>query len=851
MSLWRFGATLLLCALAACSDDASGGDDGDAGLDGSGAGDAGGGDAVEAGDAEGSGGVDEARAYEATIRWTSYGVPHIVGSDWVNASYGAGYAFAEMHTCVLADQIVKVRSERARWFGRGENDEHVNSDFGFLALGVMSDAELLFPELDAEEQAMLRAYVAGYNEFLEVTPSEDLPGWCAGEPWVSPITEIDLFAYYLNLGERSSGIPLLEFIATAQPPGSQKANDMPRYTWDDMPDFRALAGGSNGWALGSEYTANGRGMVLSNSHFPTQGDLQWFEQHVTIPGEYDGYGVSLMGVVVLNMGITEHVSWSHTVSPGPRLTGYLLDLDPDDPTAYLVDGERREMTSETYAIQVKQDDGSLAEESRTLWSTHWGPMLNVPPAGWAPTIGISFRNANQRNTRMIAQWLAMNRATNLDEFEQSFRDIGGIPWVHTVAADPEGRAFFTDAAVLPALSDEAVDRHIAAMQIDPLTQLALSIGFYLLDGGTSVNEWDETRDPSRPGLEPYSAAPKLTRTDFVSNSNDNHWMTNALEPLVGFPYLYGGERAPLTFPRTRMSQRMLLEEGAESARGEDGVFELREMLDAAMVGRAILAEVLLEDVVARCTGVTTVTVSQRGSDVEVDVQEACAALTGWDGRLELESRGAAVWREFLVSYDSEVLSGADGADELYANAFDPDAPIDTPAGLAAAPADAEDPALLALGAAALALEAAGIAPDAALGDIQLFPRGGELLPRSGGWDLEGAFSIADYRPKSSRVDSTVTEGVARGRVISERSGLTDEGYIVNGGNSWVAGMHFTDEGRDCLALSAYGQTDDPSSPHYLDQARLFTEYGWRPCLIDEDAILADPELRVIELSTAE
>ena len=50
--------------------------------------------------------------YHATIRWTSYGIPHIEAKDLRSLAFGQGYAFATQNVCVLADQIVKVRSER-------------------------------------------------------------------------------------------------------------------------------------------------------------------------------------------------------------------------------------------------------------------------------------------------------------------------------------------------------------------------------------------------------------------------------------------------------------------------------------------------------------------------------------------------------------------------------------------------------------------------------------------------------------------------------------------------------------------------------------------------------------------
>src|SRR5262245_7408838 len=48
-------------------------------------------------------------AYRATIRWTSHGIPHVTATDLGGLAYGQGYAFATLHVCTLADQIVKLR----------------------------------------------------------------------------------------------------------------------------------------------------------------------------------------------------------------------------------------------------------------------------------------------------------------------------------------------------------------------------------------------------------------------------------------------------------------------------------------------------------------------------------------------------------------------------------------------------------------------------------------------------------------------------------------------------------------------------------------------------------------------
>ncbi|WP_285220562.1 penicillin acylase family protein, partial [Pseudomonas aeruginosa] len=53
----------------------------------------------------------------ADIRWTAYGVPHIRAKDERGLGYGIGYAYARDNACLLAEEIVTARGERARYFG--------------------------------------------------------------------------------------------------------------------------------------------------------------------------------------------------------------------------------------------------------------------------------------------------------------------------------------------------------------------------------------------------------------------------------------------------------------------------------------------------------------------------------------------------------------------------------------------------------------------------------------------------------------------------------------------------------------------------------------------------------------
>src|SRR5262245_26146862 len=71
-----------------------------------------------------------AGGYQATIRETSYGIPHILANDMASAAAALGYVGARDYGCILLDQIVRVRSERSRYFGPGAQNANLDSDFG-------------------------------------------------------------------------------------------------------------------------------------------------------------------------------------------------------------------------------------------------------------------------------------------------------------------------------------------------------------------------------------------------------------------------------------------------------------------------------------------------------------------------------------------------------------------------------------------------------------------------------------------------------------------------------------------------------------------------------------------------
>ena len=599
-----------------------------------------------------------APAYRATIRWTSHGVPHVIAGDLGGVAFGQGYASATLHVCVLADQIVKLRSERAKLFGPGDGDANIESDFGWLALDVREEARRALPGLSADARALLRGYVAGYNRYVAETRPEALPPDCAGAAWVRPIDEVDLLSHWVQLGVLGSSRYFLEAIAGARPPGAPGSARVV-----EPPDLqRPDAPASNGWAIGAERSATGRGMLVANPHFPWEGELRFFESHLTIPGSpasgnaassrttrereaLDAYGAALLGVPLVNIGFNEHVAWTHTFSSSRRFVIYRLDLDEAAPTRYRYGDETRALIGRDLAIQVRQPDGALREVTRRTYRSHHGPMIANKLLPWTARHAYTLRDVAGGNLGAIDQYLAMMRAKDLAGFEAALARWQATGFVNTIYADRDGNALYVDGSSVPDLPPAALGALGFARAAIPAVADAWKRGVVLADGSRPLFELASDPASARPGTIPYARAPRLVRRDFVANANDPYWLANPAAPLTGFSPLYGETGEPPS-ARTRMNLRLLQAAGAGWPAGEDGKFTAAELEAAILDHRAMTSELLRADVVARCRGAVR---TRKAADAAA-LGRACDALAAWDGRYDVGSRGALLWREWLAAH---------------------------------------------------------------------------------------------------------------------------------------------------------------------------------------------------------
>src|SRR5690606_26458550 len=143
-----------------------------------------------------------------------------------------------------------------------------------------------------EVRELSRGWVAGYNRFLREGQITD-PA-CKGAAWLRPLTEMDVHRRAYALAMLGGSGMVTDQITEAAPPGGAQPGPQPlEKAARDATKLLADTGmGSNAIAVGADATANGRGLLLGNPHYPWHNGRRFWQMQQTIPGELDVSGAA-------------------------------------------------------------------------------------------------------------------------------------------------------------------------------------------------------------------------------------------------------------------------------------------------------------------------------------------------------------------------------------------------------------------------------------------------------------------------------------------------------------------------------------------------------------------------------
>ncbi|MEJ1226077.1 acyl-homoserine-lactone acylase [Pseudomonas sp. NFACC32-1] len=739
----------------------------------------------------------DAQQASAEIRRTQFGVPHIRAENERGLGYGIGYAYAQDNLCLLANEIVTVNGQRSRYFGPDqvtvEQRKNTASDLFFSWLNTPQAVSGFWQAQTPEVKQLVEGYAVGYNRALSERRAKGLPEQCASE-WVRPITALDLVKLTRRLLVEGGVGQFAEALAGAQPPRASADAGVPVADFVVAADRQqrfALERGSNGLAIGSERSFNGRGMLLANPHFPWLGGMRFYQMHLTIPGKLDVMGAALPGLPVINIGFSQHLAWTHTVDTSKHFTLYRLQLDPKDPTRYLIDGESVPMSQQTVTVEIRQPDGQVKSISRVVYGSRFGPVVQWPGRlDWDGQFAYSLRDANLENDRVLAQWYAMNRAVTLEDFQNTVHEIQGIPWVNTLAVDDQGQSLYMNLSVVPNVGADKLARCS-----DPRAGQKLIV----LDGSRSECAWDVDPKAAQKGIYAAEKLPQLLRRDFVQNSNDSAWMVNPSQPLSGYSPLISQQGQPLG-QRSRFALDRL---GRLAQQGPVKVEDLQRMV---MDDQVYLADQVMPDLLAFCS-------AESGAAAAV-LAQACASLKAWDRTAGLDSGLGFV-------HFQRIMERLQAVPDAWRVAFDPKDPQHTPRGLAVEKPAVSEAVRQAMVASVEAVKAAGLPSSSRWQDLQVASSGGRQTPIHGGPGELGIYNAIQSVP-----------------------GANGKREVVSG-TSYLQVVTFDSKGPQAQGLLAFSISSDPASPHSADQTEAFSKKRWSVLPFTEQQIKADPHYQAL------
>ena len=542
--------------------------------------------------------------------------------------------------------------------------------------------------------------------------------------------------------------------------------------------------GSNTLVFGGDVTESGGGLLFGNPHWYLEGVDRFYQLQMTIPGELNVSGVSIMGAPMVLLGFNNDIAWTHTVSTARRFTPYLLQMA--DETHYVKDGEQKALEAVDITIQVKQTDGSVVPRTRTLYRSEYGPMVDFGDPrlpGWTDSTAITLRDINLENTRSFQNFLAFDKAESLDDFYAAINEHVGIPWVNTTAIGRgDDRALYSDITAVPNVPDSL----LGSCQV-----AALAAGPPLLNGASSACDWQQDPDAVLPGAFGPSNLPHLFRRDYVANMNDSYWLTNPDAPLTGFAAIIGREDYAQGL-RSRMGHT-LVEERFNSRDGFAGsqINSVR-LRDIVLNSRVLSAELLKEPVLAAVCGGT----------LSADQALACQVLQNWDNTGNLNAVGAHVWSAIWV-YLSDI-------ENLYAVPFDVNDPVHTPSDLNAGDSTVITAVQQAFNDGVADVVASGQDLDAPLGEIQTYAKAGTDIPQYGGEGYEGYFTVLR--------------------------------------NTYMHVVDFPEgEPVRAYTMLSHGVSTDPTSPHYADYTEAYSRQQWHRVPFTREPI-KNARLSITEIS---
>jgi len=360
--------------------------------------------------------------YNVSIERDKLGVPHVIGLRDVDTAFGFAWAQAEDNWPIMQETLAINRGVR----GRTAGPDGAVTDFLIRWLRIWRTLDERYAtDLKPETRDFVEAFADGLNFYAANHPE-------TSNFDLFPITGKDIIAGYMFRHTLFYGLG----DTLGELRGPERVRDISGGEGVAITvDNQSIPIGSNAIAVAPHYSDDGATRLAINSHQPTTGPVAWYEAHLKSGEGLDILGGMFPGSPTISLGYTNNLGWGVTVNKPDMIDVYVLDIHPDDPYQYKLDGEWRKLEVEEVDIEVVLWGFLPWTSSQTLlWSEH-GPVMQTDHGTYA------VRYAGIGEVRQVEQWMAMNHAQTLDEWRDAMR-MHAIVSFNFVYADNTGNILF-------------------------------------------------------------------------------------------------------------------------------------------------------------------------------------------------------------------------------------------------------------------------------------------------------------------------------------------------------------------------------------------------------------------------
>jgi penicillin amidase len=741
-----------------------------------------------------------------TVYFDSYGIPHIYARTEADAFRALGYVHAQdrLWQMELLRRIAPGRLSEA--FG----PDALPNDRFFISLGIDESTEEVLASLDPSDPSivMAQAYLDGVNQYVEegVTPVEFYLTGLEKKPFTLKdiYNSIGYMAFSFAMAHKTDPFLMevkdrlgMEYVAALL--GKSPSNTTMIRTYDSReagPGSHAisadigkiLAGtplpaleGSNSWVLGPEKTSSGAVILANDPHIGFAQPSVWYEAHLVAPG-FEKYGYFLGGIPFPLLGHDRNLAYGLTMFENDDIDFYTETADGDDNNRYKRPGGSKPFETTVAEIPVKGEQPVRFEYRKT----DRGPVINevIESLKDAGPVSMSWVYTQGEN-KVLQALYGISHAADLASFEQAVKDIHA-PGLNVMYGDAKGNVAWWGAARLRETPD------------------SLSTKLFL-DGAAHPAPADLPFDRN-----PRSVNPPWGYVYSANNQPD----TTEVGTIPGY-YL----------PENR-AHRIVERLEPRSDWDREDVMELITDVTSSV------NPVIVRNLAAAMEGASL-------SDAETTMLDA---LVAWDGEADLESKESVIFHRWVFQVLSHTFR-----DELGPEGFEALLKTHLVKRLIA-PISEQDDFLWwddvttedlketrktivqkAFRAATASIESdfGGVVGDWGWKDVHTVEHNHPLGRVE---SLRPFFNVGPFPVHGTR------EVINNLMFSYDSTGY----YKVTAGPSTRRIIDFSDPGQSVSILPT-GQSGNPFSPHYEDQAELYIQGKFRKMLLDADEIRQNSE----------